>query len=104
MSGYNGWTNYETWRINLEMIDGYDVSDFMTGFRFVFPDDRDDAVAKLAEYFCDYVHQFVEEQSSGFAYDLATSFLSHVDWDEIASHYVDDYINEFMYNELKELV
>ena len=22
MSNYNGWTNYETWRIQLEVIDG----------------------------------------------------------------------------------
>lgn len=21
---YNGWTNYPTWRVNLEMFDGYD--------------------------------------------------------------------------------
>jgi hypothetical protein len=21
---YNGWTNYATWRVNLEMVDGYD--------------------------------------------------------------------------------
>ena len=21
---YNGWANYETWRVNLELFDGYD--------------------------------------------------------------------------------
>ena len=24
MSEYNGWTNYATWRVNLEMFDGAD--------------------------------------------------------------------------------
>ena len=24
MSKYNGWTNYETWRVNLEIFDGFD--------------------------------------------------------------------------------
>ena len=24
---YNGWTNYETWRVHLEMIDGTDPAD-----------------------------------------------------------------------------
>jgi len=93
-NGYNGWSNFETWKTNLELLDGYDVSDFMEGNRFDFPDDRDSAVDRLAEHFCDYAHSVVEEESSGWAYDLATAFLSHVDWNEIAEHYVDDYIAE----------
>ena len=24
---YNGWTNYATWRVNLEIFDGWDVND-----------------------------------------------------------------------------
>jgi hypothetical protein len=24
---YNGWTNYATWRVNLEMFDGLDIAD-----------------------------------------------------------------------------
>ena len=27
MSDYNGWTNYATWRVNLEMFDGCDPYD-----------------------------------------------------------------------------
>ena len=27
MSDYNGWTNYATWRVNLEIFDGYDPYD-----------------------------------------------------------------------------
>jgi len=27
---YNGWANYETWRANLEIFNGYDPSDFLS--------------------------------------------------------------------------
>lgn len=25
---YNGWTNYATWRVNLEIFDGFDPRDY----------------------------------------------------------------------------
>jgi hypothetical protein len=25
---YNGWTNYATWRVNLEIFDGIDLMDY----------------------------------------------------------------------------
>jgi hypothetical protein len=91
---YNGWTNYETWRTNLELIDGYDVSEWMRDNVFVFPDDRDKAVDLLAAHFTDFAHEVIEEQAKGWALDLAQAFLSRVDWEDIAAHYVDDYIAE----------
>ena len=27
---YNGWTNYETWRVNLEIFDGYEPEQAVT--------------------------------------------------------------------------
>jgi len=32
---YNGWTNYETWRVNLEIFDNFDISDY-SNFEFSF--------------------------------------------------------------------
>ena len=29
MDTYNGWTNYATWRINLEMLDGFEADSNM---------------------------------------------------------------------------
>ncbi len=29
---YNGWTNYETWRVNLEVFDGFDPSEYYSAF------------------------------------------------------------------------
>jgi hypothetical protein len=94
MSTCNGWANYETWKTTLELLDGYEVADFMHDCLFVFPDDRDDAVDKLAQHFEDYAHEVVSEQARGWALDVAGSFLSRVDWHEIASHYVDDYASD----------
>lgn len=102
-NGYNGWSNYETWKTNMELLDGYEVNDFMSSGVYVFPEDRDQAVTDLARHFSDYAYDYVAEQATGWALDLANNFLARVDFDEIAGHYVDDYITEFMYHELKEL-
>ena len=95
MSGYNGWTNYETWRINLEMLDGMTASDF--GFN-----DRDlqagyDSVERLAQALEMHVCELVEMDAKGFALDLAHSFLARVDWEEIAQHMVDEVVAEMVH-------
>ena len=66
---YNGWTNYATWRVNLEMFDGSDQ--FWTA---------------------DSAREFVEEiiidsTPEGVARDYALAFISDVNWYEIAEHY-----------------
>lgn len=66
---YNGWTNYATWRINLELFDGSEG-----------PWDHHSA------------REFAEEiiystTTEGVARDYALAFIADVDWYEIASHY-----------------
>ena len=68
---YNGWTNYATWRINLEIFDGLDQ---------VW--DADEA----RQYVEDYIHA----SSSGLARDYALAFISDVNWHEIAAHYQEE--------------
>lgn len=89
--GYNGWSNYETWRVNLELFDGMTASDMN-----IVPDaeTRDDAVMDLAGSLEQYAYDRVEQESSGWAQDIAKSFLACVVWNEIAEHMVDDYIAE----------
>jgi len=70
-STYNGWTNYATWRINLEIFDGLDQ---------VW--DADEA----RQYVEDYIHA----SSSGIARDYALAFISDVNWHEIAAHYQEE--------------
>ena len=68
---YNGWTNYATWRINLEIFDGLDQ---------VW--DADEA----RQYVEDYIHA----SSSGIARDYALAFISDVNWHEIAAHHQEE--------------
>ena len=90
MSQYNGWMNYETWRVNLEMLDGMTIEDFGYTVRYSDPDDMEKLVEDLAGSLEEYVNEQVEQDSKGFALDLAQSFLSKVDWEEIAEHMVAD--------------
>jgi hypothetical protein len=67
---YNGWTNYETWRVNLEIFDG-------GAFRNM-------AACEMREF----VEELIEDQTpEGLARDYAMAFLQNVDWQEIAEHY-----------------
>jgi hypothetical protein len=83
---YNGWTNYATWRVNLEMVDG---SDWHTRI-----DDECQAY-ELAPMLKEWAEEWIEESSGeGFARDYALAFLSDVNWYEIALHLIADYIEE----------
>ena len=85
---YNGWTNYATWRVRLEIFDGFDPSD-------LFGDFRENDVDALAECLKDYADEAVTgEAPEGLAADYARAFLSDVNWYEIAEHMVADFKSE----------
>lgn len=77
---FNGWTNYETWRVNLEMWDGYEIEH-----------GEFDDVESLADYLNLVSDEIIMGQSEGIAQDYALAFLSAVNWHEIASHKADEY-------------
>ena len=84
---YNGWTNYETWRVNLEVFDGFDPYEY---FSTVDPDDA----YGLGESLKDYAEQVIFECSeipNGLARDYAQAFLNAVNWQEIAAYMIKDY-------------
>jgi hypothetical protein len=91
---YNGWTNYETWRVNLEMLDGMTPEDFGFQLYNTDPDSIADMVNALKMNLEEYVWDIIGQDAKGFALDLAESFLSKVDWEEIAEHMVSDYASE----------
>jgi hypothetical protein len=68
----NGWTNYATWRVNLEIIDGLM---FLCLFEKV-----------TADQCKDYAVEVVSDGADGFALDYALAFLDEVNWQEIAEH------------------
>jgi hypothetical protein len=80
---YNGWTNYATWRVNLEMIDGVDPNDM--GWERL---DKLD----LADCLKEYANEMLEcGASEGLALDYARAFMSEVNWREIAESVMDNY-------------
>lgn len=78
---YNGWTNYATWRVNLELFDdfcfdGYSFDD-ETNPRIVADELRDIAIDSVVG----------DQQGLMAAY--AISFMQEVNWVEIASHLIE---------------
>ena len=83
MSEYNGWTNYATWRINLEMFDGYDGAS-----------DNDLDAYDLGQSLREMALETVAAQASGLALDYAEAFLADVNWYEIAERMIVDWRDE----------
>lgn len=84
---YNGWTNYATWRINLELFDG--VNAYQLTGRYI--NSRSD-VKELAR---DYVENIIFETTrEGLARDYALAFISDVNWWEIADNLIADLEDE----------
>jgi hypothetical protein len=83
---YNGWTNYATWRVNLEVFDGIAWLDQFDDGISVY-----DASVLLKEY----AEELIEVSSSGgLARDYALAFLSDVNWYEIAESMHSLYMEE----------
>lgn len=93
-NGYNGWANYETWRVRLELFDGTTAEDM--GVIVTDAENRDDDINALANSLEECAFEIAEEESKGWALSLAKDFLARVDWTEIAEHMVDDALAELV--------
>ena len=80
---YNGWTNYATWRINLEMFDGWDS------------DGQEVTADSLQEIAEDHLSFEIDDggrssslsiSGGGLVLSYAMAFISEVNWYEIAQH------------------
>ena len=91
---YNGWTNYATWRVNLEVFDGLNLRDHF---------DEVPEVYEVARWARDYAEEVIDSAmrepvgirsrmltSSDIVDGWARAFLAEVDWHSIASHLVAD--------------
>ena len=72
MNEYNGWTNYETWLVNLEM--GLTVDSHAFEAR-----NLDDLIVELRDY-----AEIAIDSDNTLATNFANTILSKVDWREIA--------------------
>lgn len=90
MSTYNGWTNWETWKVNLELLDGLDASDL--NIEYYTPDEAYEA-GKIIE---DYVGEIIshEYNTDGFVSGIVHDFLRTVNWSEIAQHLLDQWAED----------
>jgi hypothetical protein len=94
---YNGWTNYATWRINLEMFDCVSLDDLnMTGLE----------AYELGEALKDYAEEILstDTDNHSLVYSYAMAFISDVNWYEIAEHLIDAYAENEAYNERGAIV
>ena len=76
---YNGWTNYATWKVNLELLDGVTAKDLF---------DRKCEGEEVQEYIEDLT--FDQCQPRSFSRSCVLEFLSDVNWNEIAEHLNED--------------
>lgn len=82
---YNGWTNYATWRVNLEVFDGMNPYDHFQDANGVFD------LADLADNLKAFADEFVVGDDRTLVADYARAFLAEVNWREIAAHMADAY-------------
>lgn len=83
MAIYNGWANYATWRVNLEVFDGMDPREYWA--------DCDD-VYSLSRALKDWLESYIDETTpDGIAKDYALAFVSDVAFYDIAEHMADYY-------------
>jgi hypothetical protein len=90
---YNGWTNYATWRINLEIFDDVDV-DYWADY---IEDTRGERHAyELGQHLESYVDDIlVCECDNSLVTSYAQAFINDVNWREIAEHIIDYYYENY---------
>ena len=82
---YNGWTNYATWRVGLEIFDGLNpIEDWgLEGETLT--------ESELAELLQEHAEELVSQTTpEGLALDYALAFMSDVNWYEIARHMLEE--------------
>lgn len=83
---YNGWTNYATWRVNLEMFDGLELGDITFLADVTLTDAYE--LSLLCKEYAEFI--LTENTQAGLALDYALAFISDVNWYEIAEHLIND--------------
>jgi hypothetical protein len=102
--GYNGWTNYETWVVNLWMDNEQGSQEFFRErAREIYDGPRNpyrdhmtreaDAGLAFADWLRDHYDENIPEMPGVYG-DLLGGALGAVNWNEIARHYIDAVLEE----------
>ena len=98
MSNYNGWTNWETWKVNLELLDGLDASDL--NIEHYTQDEYYEAGQVIEEYVGELIS--MEYNTDGFVSGIVRGFLSDVSWPELAKCFIDEWVANHQPDEVDE--
>lgn len=82
MKRYNGWSNYETWRVWLELFDGHTLSNFG-----IEGGNKKDWADALEEWTLDYIDANCGEQN---LVGWLQAFVEDVNFEEIARHIAEE--------------
>jgi hypothetical protein len=88
---YNGWTNYATWRVNLEVIDGLDPREYFSDF------DAENVYGlsqSLRQYAEEVIFECGDIDPASTGGGFITTFLNDVNWFEIAEAMIEAYTEE----------
>ena len=98
MSNYNGWTNWETWKVNLELLDGLDASDL--NIEHYTQDEYYEAGQVIEEYVGELIA--MQYQYDGFVGGIISGFMSDVNWSELAKCFIDEWVANHQPDEVDE--
>lgn len=100
-NNYNGWTNKETWNINLL---------YGEIFATMAEEQEYDDVHHMADSFESLVDELefeplekLNSNECGLAQQVVGEYLNRVNWEEIAGHYLEEKISEDDYDKMQQI-
>ena len=91
---YNGWTNYATWRVNLECFDGFNPLDYWDDLNSINAYELGDRLKDNVEEYLFNTSLNDSDYRPTLVESYARAFLSDVNWIEIASSMLETYKDE----------
>ncbi len=94
MSGYNGWANYPTWCVNLWISNDPVIAETVEDAIAAMAGSPNWRVADMLKGMVDDLLSESGMPDSGMFVDLLGWAIRQVNWDELADHYIADYVSE----------
>ena len=88
---YNGWTNYATWRVNLEVFDGLNLRDWFDREQYETLD-----IYEVSKWAREYAESIIDDTTqteitaASVVNGWASAFLADVDWLSIGHHLIEN--------------